>query len=166
MFESTCLCGANHLRWEADPVIRVGLPLSTASDVLTWSQMRCWCGDCRKFSGSTNTNNILTPLKGMRVLKGNLKTFTLDVESGNQMTSFFCDTCGSTLYRRSSGHDEFVAVMIGGVDGQDMLRASKPQVEIYTAERPAWVAPIEGADQQEGIWRPMARHRHVQHESE
>ncbi|KIW28093.1 uncharacterized protein PV07_07777 [Cladophialophora immunda] len=138
MFESSCLCGANRLRWEAEPFLR----------------MRCWCVDCKKFSGSTNTNNILVPLKGMKVVKGNLKTFTLDVESGNQMTSFFCDHCGSTLYRRSSGISDGVAVMVGGVDGDEMLHASKPQVEIYTSSRPEWVAPIKGAEQVEGAWHP------------
>ncbi|KIW89295.1 uncharacterized protein Z519_10148 [Cladophialophora bantiana CBS 173.52] len=90
----------------------------------------------------------------MRVVKGNLKTFTLDVDTGNQMTSFFCDNCGSTLYRKSSGISDGVAVMIGGVDGDEVLHASKPQVEIYTSNRPKWVTPIEGADQEEGIWHP------------
>ncbi len=86
------------------------------------------------------------------MVKGNLKTFTLDVESGNQMTSFFCDVCGSTLYRRSNGHQDGVAVMIGGVDGDEILHASKPQVEIWTCNRPMWVTAIEGADQEEGQW--------------
>ena len=44
--------------------------------------------------------------------------------------------------------------MVGGVDGNEVMFASKPQVEIYTRNRPPWVAPIEGAEQVEGVWHP------------
>jgi hypothetical protein len=92
----------------------------------------------------------------MRIIEGNLKTFTLGVDSGHQMTSFFCDTCGSTLYRKTSKFHTGAAVMIGGVNGNEVMFASKPQIEIYTRNRPEWVAAIEGAEQHEGDWHVPA----------
>jgi hypothetical protein len=117
--------------------------------------MRCHCIDCRKFSGSTNTNNMLVGVKeGCKVISGQLKTYTKTVESGNTMTSYFCDNCGSTLYRKTSLSDDVAAVMIGCVDGLETIEQRKPQQELFTRYRPSWMKPIEGAGQAEDSWLP------------
>ncbi|KIV84039.1 hypothetical protein PV11_06014 [Exophiala sideris] len=121
MFESSCLCGANRISFEADSIL--------------------------KFSGSTNTNNLFVPLAGFEVLSGKLKTYTKSVESGNEMTSYFCDQCGSTLYRKTSLTDKAVAVMIGGIDGPEAIENGCPEHELFVRNRPSWMKPIEGSSQ-------------------
>ena len=116
--------------------------------------MRCHCIDCRKFSGSTNTNNLLVSVEGFKILQGMLKTYTKSVETGNAMTSYFCPDCGSTLYRKTSHSENVVAVMIGGIDGLRAIEEGKPQVEIFTKYRPAWILAVQGAEQVEGTWLP------------
>lgn len=118
--------------------------------------MRCHCLDCRKFSGSTNTNNLLVPIAGFKVLQGTLKTYAKSAETGNTMTSYFCDRCGSTLYRKTSHSDDAVAVMIGGIDGTRILEDARPQIELFVRYRPDWMAPIQGAEQFEGAWIPQS----------
>ncbi|KAI1613298.1 Mss4-like protein [Exophiala viscosa] len=141
MFESSCLCGANRISFEADSILK----------------MRCHCIDCRKFSGSTNTNNLLVPVAGLKVLKGQLKTYTKTVESGNDMTSYFCDQCGSTLYRQSSMSDKAVAVMIGGIDGLEAIENGRPEHELFVRNRPSWMKAIEGSSQEEGHGLPKVK---------
>ena len=110
--------------------------------------MRCHCIDCRKFSGSTNTNNLFVPIvEGFKVLSGELKTYTKDVESGHTMTSYFCDKCGSTMYRKTSHTDKAVAVMIGCVDGLETIEKARPEHELFVEYRPSWMQPIEGSTQ-------------------
>lgn len=116
--------------------------------------MRCHCVDCRKFSGSTNTNNILLPLDGFKVIQGTLKTYAKEVATGNTMTSYFCGDCGSTLYRRSSFNDTVAAVMIGGVDGLETIEKGKADVELFVKNRPSWMKAIEDANQEQGTWLP------------
>ncbi|PTB46511.1 hypothetical protein M441DRAFT_63791 [Trichoderma asperellum CBS 433.97] len=138
MLESSCLCGANRISFEGDISVK----------------MRCHCIDCRKFSGSTNTNNIALPLAGMKILKGTLKTYTKQVATGNNMTSHFCGDCGSTLYRISTFNEGVAAVMIGGIDGLETIEDGKAHVELFVKNRPSWMAPIQGAKQVEGTWLP------------
>ncbi|KKP06372.1 DUF636 domain-containing protein [Trichoderma harzianum] len=138
MVESTCLCGTNRVSFEGDIIVR----------------MRCHCIDCRKFSGSTNTNNILLPLEGFKVLQGTLKTYAKEVASGNTMTSYFCGDCGSTLYRMSSFNDTVAAVMIGGVDGLETIEKGKADIELFVKNRPSWMKAIEDANQEQGTWLP------------
>lgn len=116
--------------------------------------MRCHCIDCRKFSGSTNTNNIALPISGMKILQGTLKTYTKQAATGNNMTSYFCGDCGSTLYRISTFSDKMVSVMIGGIDDLETIEDGKAHVELFTKNRPSWMAPIQGAKQVEGSWLP------------
>ncbi|KAH8811360.1 Mss4-like protein [Xylogone sp. PMI_703] len=136
--ESSCLCGTNRVSFDGMPMVK----------------MRCHCIDCRKFSGSTNTNNLLVSISGFKVLQGNLKTYTKSAESGNTMTSYFCSDCGSTLYRKTSHTDAAVAVMIGCIDGTEKVEEGKPEVELFIRYRPTWMLPIEGAQQVEGAWLP------------
>ena len=116
--------------------------------------MRCHCIDCRKFSGSTNSNNLLVPTAGFKVLSGQLKTYTKTAESGNEMTSYFCDRCGSTLYRQSSKSDKAVAVMIGGIDGPEAIENGCPEHELFVRNRPSWMKVIEGTSQADGHGLP------------
>lgn len=116
--------------------------------------MRCHCIDCRKFSGSTNTNNLGLPVAGLKILQGTLKVYAQQVATGNTMTSYFCGDCGSTLYRISSFSDQWVSVMIGGIDGLQTVEDGKADVELFVKNRPSWMTPIEGAKQEEGTWLP------------
>ncbi|KAL1966396.1 hypothetical protein VTN77DRAFT_4538 [Rasamsonia byssochlamydoides] len=141
MFESSCLCGANRISFTAEPV----------------AKLRCHCLDCRKWTGSTFSNNLLVPLSGFKILQGTLKTYTKEVESGHRITNNFCGNCGSTLYRMTTAladGDGMAAVMIGCVDGMQMMEEAKPEKEVFVRNRPKWMAPVEGAEQVDGIWRP------------
>lgn len=58
------------------------------------------------------------------------------------------------MYRQSTMSDKAVAVMIGCIDGIETVHGGKADVELYTEYRPAWMAPIESAEQCERSWLP------------
>jgi hypothetical protein len=64
------------------------------------------------------------------------------------MSNHSCSTCGSLLYRTSSGYPGKLAVKIGNIDEEDAVLNYVPDVEIFTRTRPAWVKPVEGAVQE------------------
>lgn len=104
----------------------------------------CSCLDDRKITGSLfGATNLMIPSEGLATTKGGLKTYTKVVESGNEMTSHFCDDCGSKLYRVSSGYPGFVLMKAGCINDFDPTEG-KPQLEIFTREHVHWVPQVEG----------------------
>ena len=65
------------------------------------------------------------------------------------MKSHFCSTCGSLIYRTSSGYPGKIALKVGNIDddgkaNQDYI----PDVEIFTRTRAPWIQAVEGAKQE------------------
>ncbi|KAK1987713.1 Mss4-like protein [Colletotrichum cereale] len=90
----------------------------------------------------------------LRYIRGkeNLKSFTQSrtIATGNDMANTFCGTCGTLLYRVSSGLPGMSILRIGTVDDFRLAETKlKPQVEQFIGTRAAWLAPVEGVLQME-----------------
>ncbi len=73
------------------------------------------------------------------------------IASGDQMDSHFCKTCGSLLYRISSGFPGVAIMRLGAVDDFSLHEgALKPRVEQFGRDRVGWVRPTEGVRQEGG----------------
>ena len=97
------------------------------------------------------TNFIVadTHLKHIRG-QDNLKSFgqSRTVAAGNTMTNYWCDTCGTLMYRICSGLAGQHLLRIGPVDDLNLHETLlKPQVEQWTKYRANWLKPIEGMKQ-------------------
>lgn len=93
-----------------------------------------------------------THLKHLRG-RDNLKTFgqSRTVASGNKMTNYFCSTCGTLMYRVSSGLPGNSILRIGTIDDFHLHETKlKPRVEQFTKGRVAWLPGLEGVRQVEG----------------
>jgi len=67
------------------------------------------------------------------------------------MDSHFCKTCGSLLYRISSGFPGVAIMRLGAVDDFSLHEgALKPRVEQFGRDRVGWVRPTEGVRQEGG----------------
>lgn len=67
------------------------------------------------------------------------------------MDSHFCKTCGSLMYRISSGFPNIVIMRLGAVDDFSLYTtALKPQLEQFVKDRVAWHSPAEGVTQHMG----------------
>jgi hypothetical protein len=134
------------MRLMVKPIVRPGLV----------NTFVCHCSDCRNVSASMFATNFTTLDSHTRFIRGedNLTTFgqSHTTTTGNSMTNSFCKTCGTLMYRVGSiapGTKFFR----GGVVDDHSLHGSvlKPEVEIFTEHRTAWLEPIPGAKQNIGM---------------
>ncbi|TVY30873.1 hypothetical protein LHYA1_G000786 [Lachnellula hyalina] len=149
MTQSSCLCGANRISYGETPILN----------------FRCHCLDERKLTGAAFALNILWSTDELKVLSGELKTWSKVANSGNTITNQFvpfaspafkaldflsvaCAECGSLLYRTSDGYPGVMVIKAGCIDGKDASLEFVPQVELFTRSRVPWVPAIEGAKQE------------------
>jgi hypothetical protein len=70
------------------------------------------------------------------------------IATGNTMTNYFCTTCGTLMWRVSSGFPGMSIMRIGTVDDFHLHETKlKPRIEQYTKDRPSWLHGVEGAEQ-------------------
>ena len=134
---ATCYCGAVQL---AFPTQGPGL-LST---------FVCHCTDCRKITASMFSSAFsvrdthLTHVRGRDNLTAYGQSHT--IASGNQMTNYFCSTCGTLMYRVGSPGAKLLR--IGTVDDFHLHETKlRPQREIWTKDRVGWLSAVEGIEQ-------------------
>lgn len=91
----------------------------------------------------------LTHIRGEENLKEFRQSDTI-VRDDSTMSNFFCSTCGSLMYRRSSRVPGSI-LRIGTVDDFKLAEtALKPEYELYTKHRVGWLKDIEGMGHMEG----------------
>ncbi|KAH7324268.1 Mss4-like protein [Stachybotrys elegans] len=140
---ATCLCGA----------IQVSFPVSGEGFV---NAFVCHCANCRKITASMFASNFVIKKTHLKWVRGreNLKEFTQSetIRRGNDMTNSFCSTCGGLMWRYSSGNPDIFFMRIGTVDDFHLHETKlRPQVEIFTEGRVAWLDAIEGVEQVHGM---------------
>jgi hypothetical protein len=113
---------------------------------LILNQFLCSCLDDRKITGSLfGSANLMVMVDGLKTTKGVLKTYSKVAESGNTVTSYFCENCGSTLYRTSTGYPGVVMIKAGCVDDLNAADA-KPVLELFGRSHIEWIPYIEGIE--------------------
>ena len=136
---ATCYCGTVQL---AFPTQGPGL-LSTSI---------CHCTDCRKITASMFASNFsiadpyLTHVRGRDNLTAYSQSRT--TTSGKLMTSYFCSTCGTLMYRLSEAYPGRSILRIGTVDDFNLHETKlKPKRETYVNDRVCWLSAVEGIQQ-------------------
>jgi hypothetical protein len=93
-------------------------------------------------------SNIVIADTHLRHARGQdqLKTFAVQgetVRSGGRMTSYFCATCGTLMYRVGARVPGVSILRTGTVDDFGLAeRELRPQVEQFVESRVAWQAPV------------------------
>ncbi|KAJ7179779.1 Mss4-like protein [Mycena filopes] len=139
---ATCYCGAVQLKF---PTHGPGLVESFI----------CNCADCRKITASMFSSIIVVADTHLTHLRGreNLSVYSQSktVGTGNNMTSHFCTTCGSLMYRVSSGFPNHSALRLGTVDDFSLHETKlKPRVEQFVKDRVGWLHGADGVLQIQG----------------
>jgi hypothetical protein len=113
-----CLCGA--LRYEAR-----GEPLYAG---------HCYCGDCRKASGSG-----FVPYMGFAreaiSFTGVSRAFAVRAANGNQAVRNFCPVCGALVFGGLRDSADTFTLYAGSLDDPSRF---EPTAAIFTRARPAW----------------------------
>jgi len=124
-----CLCGAVSFRLVSEPV----------------TTRICWCRDCQHLAAN-GTVNLIVPADGL-VVSGALSEFKKTAASGNDITRFFCPTCGAHLFAASSARPNLRVVRVGNLDDPSSIR---PTVNIWTSSAPVWACLDTALEQQAG----------------
>jgi hypothetical protein len=88
-----------------------------------------------------------THLKHLRG-QSNLRTFAQrkTIASGGLMTNYFCETCGTLMYRVGEKFPGQSILRIGTVDDFSLMEGVlKPKMEIWTGSKVNWVGEVQGA---------------------
>lgn len=115
----------------------------------------CNCTDCRKITASMFASNFIVKDSTIKHLRGQDKLRTFEqkhtIETGNSMASHFCGTCGSLMYRVSSGRPGYSILRIGTVDDFTLHETKlKPRIEQFARDRVGWCKGGERVEQYEG----------------
>ena len=113
-----CLCGA--LRYEAD-----GEPLYAGY---------CFCGDCRKASGSGFVPFMGFAGSALR-FSGEPHKFTSKSSRGGDAVRNSCSVCGGLVFGGEIGKDDEFTIYAGSLDDSSLFR---PTVAIFARDRPDW----------------------------
>ena len=113
----SCLCGAVQYTVSAEPLI----------------SRICWCRVCQKFSGN-GTANAIFPSSSIEAT-GTMSCFTSGADSGNQISRYFCPSCGSHLFASSSANPQFRVVRLGTLDDPSSI---KPEINMWASSAPSW----------------------------
>jgi len=116
----------------------------------------CNCTDCQRISGGAFALNMPVATKGFRILKGEPKGWHHLSPSGAEVTSWFCDTCGTRIYGSRKGRPESVNLRAGTLDGTSWLA---PVGHIFMQSAQSWVQPAQGAECHDAApadFQPMA----------
>ncbi|KAJ5510360.1 hypothetical protein LT330_009505 [Penicillium expansum] len=132
-FTGSCMCGGVTYAIEAD----------------TYLAALCHCTDCQKWSGGAFTSNAVVPRTSFKVTKGTPNSYDAVGDSGKINKHFFCPTCGSSIYTELEIMPDMTCVKAGTLDGGEANLKGKVDVEFYVKDRPAYLAAVEGAKQEQ-----------------
>ncbi|KAI0102240.1 Mss4-like protein [Nemania sp. FL0031] len=140
---ATCFCGT----------VQLALPTEAPGLVDVFI---CNCTDCRKITASMFASNIIVKDEYVKHLRGqeNLKSWSQNttIGSGKHMTNWFCQTCGTLLYRTSERIGGVKILRLGTVDDFNLAETKlRPKTEQFIEDRVSWFPGCGTARQVEGM---------------
>ena len=117
---AACSCGQLELTIEGEPS-RISM---------------CHCLECQRRTGAVISNQARFP--GDQVtITGKSTAWNRKAESGNEMTFYFCPTCGSTVYWQNAGFPGHVTIAIGNFADPNF---PAPSIAVWEQSRHSWVS--------------------------
>jgi hypothetical protein len=114
-----CLCGAVRYEFTGKPRIAVS----------------CFCRDCQYSSGGAPAHAMLVARNDLVVVKGTLKTYWTEAESGRRVAREFCAICGTPLFAYTAKKPGRLALKVGSLDDPSDF---KPQLAIWMSSAQPW----------------------------
>ena len=116
-----CACGAIRFATSREPIF----------------QNHCQCRDCQRRSGTGHSSYLTFPGRADMAITGELKTWTVKGDSGNEKAHAFCPTCGSPVYLTFAAMPDLIAVHATSLDDPGRF---DPLVVTYGIRGNAWDA--------------------------
>ena len=117
-YSATCLCGAVHIKFDEPSTFAV----------------KCYCRDCQHISGGGHLPQLLVKREGLEI-SGPLTTFKYISDDGNDVTTNFCNTCGSPLYKTTAKMGDKIFVVAGALVDPDIFN---DPIDVFDDRRQKW----------------------------
>lgn len=114
-----CACGAIRYAMASDPIF----------------QNHCQCFDCQKRSGTGHGSYLTFGRRNDAELTGEVKTWTIVADSGNEKSHAFCPICGTPVYLTFAAMPDLIAVHATSLDEPGSFQ---PQALTYAMRAHAW----------------------------
>lgn len=95
---------------------------------------QCHCKDCQRATGTGHVNNAFFKSEQLEI-KGNLKAYSKETDTGNNNIRHFCPDCGSRIYSEIEARKGIVGVQVGCCDNNDWF---SPDFVVYCKSRADW----------------------------
>lgn len=115
-----CQCGACRYVVEAEPYVAY----------------TCHCADCQKLTASAFLACMHVPAERFLITSGEPISQRRVADSGNALVTWFCPTCGSTLYAENSSRPQVRTVHIGTLDHPEQVDVN---AHIWVQRKLSWL---------------------------
>lgn len=122
--QGRCLCGA--VRFALDRSAVVG-------------SNHCHCRDCQRATGSAFASFCMVPEAAFELSKGEPRAFTVQGQSGGDVSRSFCGECGSQLYSTVAVMPGFYFVKAGALDDASWMQ---PASDFWGSSAQPWCPPL------------------------
>lgn len=126
MVDARCSCGA------------LALTLPGPSKLV----VACHCLDCQRRTGAPFGVGAFYPADAVTIC-GTSKEFTRDAASGGKVHSYFCPSCGSTVYWKADRLPSMIGVAVGALADPNH---PPPVRSIFEQSKHGWVQIDGGVD--------------------
>ncbi len=125
--EGGCACGGIRYESDAEPVIVAN----------------CYCEDCRKSSGASNSYNLVMPAGSVTITGNTVSTYVdRNGASGQPFNRHFCSVCGTHFRSEGPGHPGIEIIKGGTLDNPGDY---PPAAHIWCEQKPLWLQIPEDA---------------------
>jgi hypothetical protein len=115
-----CMCGATRYECTASPI---------------WS-VNCHCRACQKLSGGPYVTAFAVASEAFTLIKGETLTVKRGSESGHEVGTEQCTTCGSRIYAQSAGNRAIANIFASTLDDDSEFVVIS---NCYVSEAAHWV---------------------------
>jgi len=95
----------------------------------------CHCDDCKRATGGPYTVGVLSREDKLRIVSGDVKSYTAVADSGRKITRQFCGDCGAPLFTRGEKYPDLVFIKAGSLDKPELV---KPSSQTWTDRAVEW----------------------------
>ena len=120
LYVGGCLCGAVRYEARGDPT----------------QQGYCFCGDCRKASGSGYIPFLSFPASSVRISGETRRSVAKSLRGGDAVRNH-CATCGGLVFGGIVGRDSAHTIYAGSLDEPALFH---PRIALFLRDKPDWVA--------------------------